>query len=229
MTRSPRAPFVRLTAISLCAVLALLASACGSSQSPIGPSGLAAATRTSDTWPLADHVVSPAGFPGFVLRRPLSVVSSALAWTAVERAPFPAAEAARLKAFGFVRGLDEQLYGRFPIAAEVISVVEQYRTTAGARAELAYQHARLMDPRGGTVSTFPVGIPGAHGVRIAGGGSTGLNVLFSAGAYYYVVAAGHPPGARSAPTTRQLVAAADSLYLAVTGCAAPDPGRPPAA
>jgi len=219
MARSPSAALARLTAASLCAALAVLAAACGSSQSATGTSKLAPPTRISDAWPLTDRVVSQAAFPGFLLRQHPPVVSSAPAWAAVERSPVPSAETARLKALGFVSGIDEQLHGRFPLAAEVISVAEQYRTIAAARAELVHQDRQLVDLRGATMSTFPVGIPGARGVRVAGNGSIGLNVLFSVGPYFYLVAAGYPSGARRGPTTTELDAAARSLYLALTGCA----------
>jgi hypothetical protein len=46
-------------------------------------------------------------------------------------------------------------------------------------------------------------------------------VLFSAGPYYYVVAAGYPSDPRGTPSAAGVAAAAETLYLAVTGCSAP--------
>jgi hypothetical protein len=223
MVRPFRVALVRSTVAFLGAVLALLAGACGSSEPTLTASvKLAATTMISDTWPLPDHVVTPAALPGLDLLERPSIVSRPSAWAAaVERSPSPAREAARLRGLGFLRGVDEQLRGRFPLMAQAISIVEQYRTTAGARAELAYQYAQLERSPGVKRSAFAVGIPAAHGVRVAGGGIVGLNVLFTVGQYYYAVAAGYPAHAPGAPTTARVVAAARTLYLAVTGCSAP--------
>lgn len=216
-------------ALFISVALAVLVGGCGSSHvagsSPIAHTSTVAppaAARVSDTWPLTDRVVAPAAFPGFARPRRPIVISSALTWASFEQASSPARESARLRALGFVRGVNEHLDGRFPVSAEVVSTTEQYKTAAGARAELSYQFGALEHAADAEVSVLSVpGIPGARGIRIASGGNVGLNVLFSAGPYFYIVATGHPEGARRVPTTANLLAGASLLYLAVNGCAAP--------
>lgn len=206
--------------------LALFAAGCGSSQpTPLTATVELASTATSvsDSWPLGDHVITPAVLPGFVRPRPPMISSSSSAWATIERSTYPRREAARLRALGFVDAIDEQLHARFPVSAAAISVAEQYRSPLGARAELAHQYGQLKHSRGMTVSTFTVGIPDAYGVRVVGGGMSALNVLFSAGPYYYLVAADYPSSAHYATTARRLLAATRTLYLAITGCSAPDP------
>jgi hypothetical protein len=219
----------RSIALSLSALLALLAGACGSSQlAPTTTTTVAApaADRISDAWPLSDHVVSPAAFPGSVrLHRP-SAISTAPGWARFERASSQAREVARLRALGFEGGVNEQLYGRFPMSAEMVSTTEQYRTAAGARAELSYQFGQLERAGGAQAGVLSMsGIPGARGVRVASDGTVGLNVLFSVGPYFYVVGVGYPEGARGAPPVGQLLAGARLLYLAVNGCVAPPANR----
>jgi hypothetical protein len=230
MARSSRSWTVRSTVVGLSLALATLGIGCGSSQPAPTTANtavkLSAPTRLSDTWPLVDHVVTPAAFPGFVRPQRPTVIWSPAAWAAIERSTSPARETARLRALGFEQAIDEELHGRFPLSVDAISIVERYRTPAGARAELSHQYAQLVNSPGVEVSRFPVGIPSARAVRTMGGGFVGLNVLFSVGPYYYIVAAGYPSGAPGAPTPARLIAAAGSLYLAVTGCAAPaSPGR----
>jgi hypothetical protein len=225
MVRRSRVLLTRTGLACLSGAIALLAGACGSSQpsrASATPKLVSATTMVSDAWPIADHIVTPATFPGLVRPASPSVISSPRVWAAaVERSASPGREAARLRALGFVRAIDEQLHARFPVMAEAISIAEQYRGPAGARAELGYQYWQLEHSGGGKVSAFPVGIPGAHGVRVTGGGIVGLNVLFSAGPYYYVVAAGYPSDPRGTQSAAGVAAAAETLYLAVTGCSAP--------
>jgi hypothetical protein len=223
MVRRSRVLSIRTGVACLSGALALLAGACESSQPAHAGADVklaSATTRLSDAWPLAYHVVSPAAFPGFVRPAPPTVVSDPTAWAAVERPLSPSREGARLRGLGFVRAIDEQLHARFPAMGEAISIAEQYRSPGAARAELAHQYQQLEHSHG-VMSSFEAGIPGAYGVRVAGGGIVGLNVLFSAGSYFYVVAAGYPSGARGAPTAPRVAAVAGILYLAVTGCAAP--------
>ena len=210
----------------LTVALALFVAACGSSQpTPVAAKVKLAstATKVSDAWPLADHVITPAVLPGFVRSRAPMISSSSSAWAAAERPTSPRREAARLRALGLVRAIDEQLHARFPVSAGAMSIAEQYRSPLGARAELAHQYRQLEHSRGAQVSTFPVGIPDAHGVRVVGARMSAVNVLFSTGPYYYVVAADYPSSARYAPTATRILAATRTLYLAITGCSAPAP------
>jgi hypothetical protein len=224
MFRQSRVLLTRTGVASLSGALALLAGACGSSLPAHTIAHVkrpSAVTRISDSWSLADHIVTPAAFPGFVRTASPTVVASPSVWVAVERAVPSRSEAARLRGLGFVRAIDERLHARFPLTGEAISIAEQYHSPVGARAEFAHQYVRLEQSRGVKVSAFQAGIPGAHGVRVVGGGTVGLNVLFSTGSYFYVVAVGYPSGTRGAPTAARVAAAAETLYLAITGCAAP--------
>ncbi len=58
-------------------------------------------------------------------------------------------------------------------------------------------------------------IPGASGFGGAHNGSTGYNVAFADGAYYYLVGAGWPTGTPSPPTRAALITAAEDLYRRV--------------
>jgi hypothetical protein len=95
-----------------------------------------------------------------------------------------------------------------------LSMVEQFRSQAGARAELAevVKQFKTSIPPPARATPFPVpGIPSARG--LAATGDTGANVAFTKGSYYYLVgAAGPPPGAQSAPTRATVIAAAQHLY-----------------
>jgi hypothetical protein len=236
LARSPRAPrqtgpdlgFAprRLTAASLAATLGLIGAG-GFAVSQLGGGGkaspAAAAVPARPPLRLTDRVLSAGAIPGMVAIQSPSVVRSASRWaTTVEQSLSPARETARLRALGYVGGLAEQLHGRYPVMAEGISVVEQYRSPAGARAELAYQYARLKHSANSKFATFPVAIPGGHGVSVTSAGTVGLNVMFAAGPYYYVVGTGAPSDSRSTPSQAQLVAAAQVLDLTISGCV----GRP---
>jgi hypothetical protein len=225
MTRRSRALLTRARVTCLTAAVALPA-ACGSSlPTRVGADVRLVPTTTavSDAWPLGDHVVTPAAFPGFLRLAPPTMTSSSSGWAAVEPSAPSHREAGRLRALGFVRAIDEHLYARFPVGAEAVSIAEQYRSQLGARAELAHQYEQLEHSRGAKVSRFPVGIPGAYGVRTVSGGLAARNVMFSAGPYYYVLTEHYPSNARNAPTATRIVAAARILYLTVTGCSAPGP------
>jgi hypothetical protein len=187
--------------------------------------------------PLSARVLAPSVLPSFAVTRNPAPIRNASAWATVEKSPSLLADGARLRALGFVGGVAEQLHAQATSSAQAASdaqatssaqatsIVEQFRSSAGARRELAYQYAQLhrqagaKGEKGEKVSTFSVpAIPGARGVRVSGGASAGLNILFSAGAYYYAVSAGSPGDAHGTPSQGQLSAAAGWLYLASKGC-----------
>jgi len=154
-----------------------------------------------------------------IATHPTAVARSASEWAAtVDSSRSPSRETARLRALGFAGGATEQLHGLYPLTAEAISIAEQYRSPAGARAELAYQYSRLENSPGAKVATFPTGIPGARGVSVTAAGSTGLNVMFAVGRYYYLVGTGSPSSAHNVSGRPQLTRAAGVLYLTVNGC-----------
>ncbi len=150
--------------------------------------------------------------PGFVPRGFLAPSTSAQS----EVAEFPperrASEAARLKALGFIAGINEQLAPAQGSGAtgEAISLVEQFRSAHGANGEVAAQLKQAL-ARGETAFAVP-GIPGARGFGSSTASPPDANVAFPVGAYYYLVGFGS-----SAPTRSQLITAAQTLYRRVRG------------
>jgi hypothetical protein len=123
-----------------------------------------------------------------------------------------ASEAARIKALGFIAGINERLApaqgGRGN--EEAISLVEQFRSAHGANGEVAAQLKQAL-ARGETAFAVP-GIPGARGFGSSSATPPDANVAFPVGAYYYLVGFGS-----SAPTRSQLITAAQRLYRRVRG------------
>jgi hypothetical protein len=173
--------------------------------------------------PLNQRVLPDSALHGFITTQPPTAVHSAQTWAArVERSTTPAREAARLERLGFVAGIREQLHGRFPLAAEAVSVVERYRTLAGARAELAYQ--RTMAENGWADEHVTplrgIAIPGAVGWIARSPQIAAVNIMFSVGREFYIVGSGAAPGTRGAPTAGQMIGAAQLENLIANGCVA---------
>ncbi len=158
--------------------------------------------------PLSQRVLAPDATSGFVRGAQ----------------PAPVSMTTRLRSIGFVSGVNEQLHGVFPLKAQAVSVVERFRSAAGANAELNYQYEQAVkDARssGSTVSTYRVaGIPGARGWTVRDHGITGINVAYVSGQFYYLVGSGSASGAHGAPTANNVAAAANLQYLLVNGCVA---------
>ena len=189
----------------------------------LGTAATARPASHSSPLTLTERVLPPSALPDFISMGRPAVVHSASSWaTSAERSPRPALETQRLNRLGFVGGVDEHLQGRFPLAAEAISVVERYRSAAGARAELAYQRrSTLASAIDGGQRIMPFGgiaIPGGFGWVARTRSVTGINVMFTSGSYYYLVGSGAAPGAHGAPTPAQIVAAAQVVNLLVNGC-----------
>ncbi len=213
---------VHVTAAALTAALGLLAVG-GYAAAQLGDTGTGnpAAAAMPRPLQLTDRVLTPSAFAGFVETQQPTVVRSPSAWaTTFEASRSPARETGRLQALGYVGGVAEQLHGRYPLMAQAISVVEQYRSASSARAELAYQYSQLKNSHSAKAVTFPVGIPGGRGVSVTGAGYVGLNVMFTEGPYYYIVGTGSPANAHGVPTPTQLVGAAGTLYMSINGCVA---------
>jgi hypothetical protein len=172
--------------------------------------------------PLTQRVLPASALPGFVTGRHPSVVHSTLTWAAgVEQSTTPVSEAVRLRRLGFSGGVDEQLHGRFPLDAAAVSVVERYHSAAGAHAELAYQQRLARRTPGARVTRLrAIAIPGAFGWIVRSSDVTAVNVMFTSGAYYYLVGSGATPGTHGAPAPRQVIQAAQVLNLIATGCVA---------
>lgn len=181
------------------------------------------APSSTGALPIKARVLTPADLHGFIVTPSPTIVHSSTAWaTGAEGVPARqvAAESSRLRRLGFVAGIDEHLHGTFPLTAEALSIVEQYRSAPSARAELAYQYAsaKSTPPPSGRFTTFPVsGIPGAIGWQITSPSVIGINVLFADGPFYYGVGSGYPPNTHNAPTRAEVIAVASALYRRVHG------------
>jgi hypothetical protein len=149
--------------------------------------------------------------PGFVPSGYRPPATSPQSWVAEYPPPQRAPEAARLKAVGFVAGINEHLAPTMGGNGEAISNVEQFRSAKGATAEVA---AQVNQALGRHETPFAVaGIPGARGWGFSQSSMPDANIAFAVGAYYYLI--GFGTSAAIAPTHTQLIAAAQSLYRRV--------------
>ena len=184
-------PFSTLSTDAWGAVAVALVAACTIALWQFGGTGdtshSAAPVATGPPLSLGERVLTSHAIPGMVAMAAPTVVRSASMWAvAVEQSPSPARETARLRSLGYVGGAVQQLHsatvtklpdslaeqhlggagrqlrGSYPLAAEGVSLVEQFRSPAGAQAELAYQSARLASTAGARTATFASGIPDAH-------------------------------------------------------------------
>jgi hypothetical protein len=152
--------------------------------------------------------------PGFVPQGTPTLGTRAESWVAGEGVPPEkrAAETASLRAFGFVAGVEQRLAPSHGGTGEGISIVELFRSSHGASAEMA---SALKQAAGRGETTFAApGIPGGRGFGSSAGNA---NVEFSVGPYYYVVGDQVPSSTPPIVVRAQLVAAAESLYRRVRG------------
>ena len=221
---------MKLVPVAVGTVLVTLAfSGCGGSSTSSSRTTGKATTASSGTGAAA--VTLPPGTPAalrgahggvllagdlprFVPAGQLKLSTSAQSAVAEDPPEQRAAEEARLKALGFIAGLNEPLV---PSAGsittgEAISLVELFRSSHGANGEVASQ-LQLALKRGEIAFAVP-GIPGARGFGFSAS-NTDANVAFPVGAYYYLVGFGVPTA--SAPTRAQLITAAQRLYRRVRG------------
>jgi hypothetical protein len=183
------------------------------------PSHAASASASSmATLPMTERVVGPRRLENFVPVAHPAVVSTPTAWaTTTEHMRAPSQETSRLHRLGFVSGIDEQLLGLSPLKARGSSLVERFRSAAGARAELAYQYKH--QTAGANVTSYRVvGIPGARSWIGRRHGTTAINVSFAVGSYYYRVGSQFPTGSDATPSRGSINSAASGLYLLVNGC-----------
>jgi hypothetical protein len=221
-SHSPRFPLPgrRTTAVALAA----MAAAAGAFT--FGRADTSSSTGTSSSaaaqMPLTERVLTPGSLHGFGQTEQTAAIHGAAEWAAIGEQSPAVTEAARLETLGFVAGVQERLQGLLPLRAEASSTAEQFRTSAGARAELVAQYRRaLSDARmtGAKVKLFPVaGIPGALAWTVRGNHTRGVDVSFAAGSYYYFVGSGFPTSAHGVPGTAQMTQAAQSIYLTISGC-----------
>ena len=200
-------------AIFVGGVTVLILAGCGgggdtTSTTATGTGAANASTATTATAGIASRVLANNELKGFT-GSSTKVAKTISAWLAATQTPSQdvASETKRLTRQGFVTGAHEDLIGSGGGGA---SIAEQFKTPAGARAELA-DVVKLFEAGGRGPATFPVpGIPGAVGLAASGA----ENVAFTSGGYYYLVGALVPVNAHSKAT---LVAAAKHLYGRVHG------------
>jgi hypothetical protein len=179
-----------------CAAIVLLASCGGSSHEASTPSGGSApptgAPAGARTGGIQTRVLTSNELAGFTSGG-VSVYTTAREWLSSPNDQQPrdlaAAEKAMLTHQGFRAGAIENLTG--PPPDEGLSVVEQFRSVAAARAALAFyisqQEAPKVQRAEGSYASFRVsGIPGAVGYTLGGAGG-GANISFTRGDYYLLV------------------------------------------
>src|SRR2546425_1002634 len=212
----------RLSTLSGLAVLVVLAGCGGKSHttstattggpvSPQAPESAPPAARSIGT-----RVLQPAELPGFASQgtRPSTSAADWVNQNALPKAQ-AAKEVARLKGLGFIAGANEQLATKNG-DAEGLSIVEQFTSPRGASGELAAQLRKSRASR--NYAAFRVsGIPGARGFDLSDKRSTGHNVVFTDGPYYYLVGTGTATGTPRAPTRADTIDAAFRLYRRVHG------------
>lgn len=199
---------------------AVLAGCGGSSKQPAtgssGPSTSAPSVPAAPPPGILGRVLTSNELPGFS-GSPGRVDNSVASWEAASGVPAAqrAADEKQLVELGFVRGVQENLSNG---SAPGLSLVEQFKTPKGARAEEAARTVlfKKVIAGQGTYTAFAVpGIPGALGYGVVQGGQGGINVAFTKGAYYYLEGedlAGQGVKAGMAG----LVAAAQRLYRRVS-------------
>lgn len=196
-------------------------TAAGASSSSSGTSSSAQGTSSSAQAPAEVLAAANAlrGLPARLLRagelkgyNPLGPPvrgASADGW--VVAAEYPprerAATAATLRRLGFVAAMRERLQATNGQGSEAISVVHQFRTPAGAQADLANE-AKLA---AGEKAFSVAGVPGARGFGGSSNESSGQNVAFAKGSYFYLVGMGAPSGV-ALPSRATLTTAAEHLY-----------------
>lgn len=201
--------------------LAAALSGCGSTSHKAASVSGASATATtsgqasSANTAVATRTIRTGEFPGFNASAPV-VETDPQTWVAVDQFD-PAQRAAitaRLQRLGFLGAAREDLIwskaptGSANVQTAGLSVVEQFRSAAAARAEYA---AELPSLGPGTPIAVP-GVPEARGFASAGNGPDDANILFADGQYVYLVGAEWAPGSKPAPTRANVIAAVQHLY-----------------
>jgi hypothetical protein len=195
-------------------VTSLMLTGCGGggNKTPTAATSAAAATTaniaSTSTSSITSHVLTSNGFKA---AQP-SVDHTVSAWLAHNLDPAVplASETNRLTRLGFIAGATEHLTG--PDRRDGLSLVEQFKTPAGARLELANEFKTFKATVPGYDPFAVPGIPGAFGYAADG---PGLNIGFASGDYYYLV--GEFVSAVSASSKATIRAAANRLYRRVHG------------
>jgi hypothetical protein len=199
---------------------AIVFAGCGGSSKKATTSSTARAASSAQLPPGAPpalrgvqgRVLAAGELSGFTPQGRRLIGINAASWVVEEELPTNqrAKEAARLRGLGFVAALRERLTPTNGSPAEGLSIVEQFRSPRAARTELAFHVTHGSGP-GVTAFAVPA-IPGGRGFAVSRSESSGLNVAFTKGPYYYLVGAGWRTGTPSPPTRPIVIAAAQRLY-----------------
>ncbi len=149
--------------------------------------------------------------PGFSAQGRPTVYSTIATWVQGTQTPSYQlqSETARLKRLGFVAAATLNLGSS---QGDGLSMVEQFRSPAGPRSELANTLATVNGGPSGQVRFPAPRIPHSAGFG-APGSNNGVNVAFANGDYFYVV--GEQPNARA--NRAGVIASAQELYRRVHG------------
>lgn len=204
--------------MTLSGALALVAlvSACGASHTSSSRPPVRSTAPASTAAPQADitrGLLTSSELPaGFAPSGQPTIATNVQVYAKQEQTPATqmASETARLRRLGFVAAASQNLNAGpgAQAGAQGVSLVEQYRSNAGARAELGNQVSSFRSSTG-NVATFPVpGIPNAVGFGTPGLG-VGVNLAFADGNYFYLVGEAVP----NTRTNKQaVIVAAQKLY-----------------
>jgi hypothetical protein len=165
---------------------------------------------------VAGRVLKTGELAGFAPQGTRTLGLTPSTWVGEEHLPAAeqASEAARLGRLGFVTGVRERLAPTSGGPAEALSIVVLFRSAQAAGKDLADEASRGAT-HGASVFAVPATIPRARGFGGSSGGTTGYNVAFQSGPYYYLVGAGYPTGAPNAPNRAAVILAAQRLYARV--------------
>jgi hypothetical protein len=204
-----------LTAL-LTAATSALPTACGATQ---GSARHGRQPRpTTSAVLLTQRLIGAAELPGMHAIQIPTVIRSAATWEQGVGLVGPQLEreTAALTRLGFFAGVRQTLDGQGRSTVEITSVVERFRSAAGARANLARasRHPRGpgVQPRLRVHPFRVAAIPGAVGESTAGPFSSSQSVAFVAGPFYYQVVAITPRAREQAPTRARLIAACTVAY-----------------
>lgn len=182
----------------------------GASTTTGGSASSSTTAASAPTSGIRSRVLTGNEFAGFHPAG-VSVYKTPKSWVALEQLPADqaAAETAMLKRDGFRAGVHEDLKSGSTFGA---SIVEQFGSPQAAADALGFYRTQFKGF--GRYAPFKVtGIPNAAGFSIGGVNGGGINIVFTDGAYYYLV--GQERGSTAA--VAKLNAAARHLYQRVHG------------
>jgi hypothetical protein len=209
-----RLALVRLALVPLVLAVVVVVTGCGGSRR--GPA------QRSPKLSLPQRLIRAARFPGFHRFATPAVTRDPERWEA--KAGLVGSELRhatdRLTRLGFVAGGRETLAPHYRSQVEIVSTVEEFRSSEGAKAELAGAHAQ---PRARgvrpevTEHEFPVpAVPGARGIETKAPFSKRQSVAFAAGRFFYLVTVTAPSGGGKPPTRQHLIASSTAWYHRVS-------------